>query len=145
MSDSKKKDDHKIGYGKPPKETQFKKGTSGNPRGRPKGVKNMCTSLKRLYNQEVPIREGNKVHKMSILEVIVTKQLHNAMTGNTKAFTAVVSLAIRQGFFESESIDNRPLGGVLKVPGIADVDKWEESATKYWDEMKREMEDEEKE
>ncbi len=32
-------DDYEIGYGKPPKQTQFRKGQSGNPRGRPKGKK----------------------------------------------------------------------------------------------------------
>ena len=31
------KDDYKVGYGKPPKASRFKPGTSGNPGGRPKG------------------------------------------------------------------------------------------------------------
>lgn len=29
-------DDYKVGHGRPPKETQFKKGQFGNPNGRPK-------------------------------------------------------------------------------------------------------------
>ena len=36
MSDDKTLDDYEVGYGKPPKNTQFRKGVSGNPRGRPK-------------------------------------------------------------------------------------------------------------
>ena len=37
--------DYEIGYGRPPKHTQFKKGQSGNPEGRPKGIKSLSTEL----------------------------------------------------------------------------------------------------
>jgi Family of unknown function (DUF5681) len=30
--------DYKVGYGKPPSETRFRKGVSGNPGGRPRGM-----------------------------------------------------------------------------------------------------------
>jgi hypothetical protein len=29
--------EYKVGYGKPPRSGQFKRGNSGNPKGRPKG------------------------------------------------------------------------------------------------------------
>lgn len=35
------KDDGKVGYGKPPRDTRFKAGQSGNPKGRPKGKNNL--------------------------------------------------------------------------------------------------------
>ena len=38
-------DEYEVGYGKPPKDSQFKKGESGNKRGRPKGVKNLKTEV----------------------------------------------------------------------------------------------------
>ena len=35
-----------VGYGKPPLQSRFKAGTSGNARGRPKGSKNLKTLVK---------------------------------------------------------------------------------------------------
>ena len=37
--------DYQVGYGKPPIETRFKSGQSGNPRGRPKGAKNKTSRI----------------------------------------------------------------------------------------------------
>jgi hypothetical protein len=38
---------YQVGYGRPPAKSRFKKGTSGNPRGRPKHSKNMKTIIRR--------------------------------------------------------------------------------------------------
>jgi hypothetical protein len=40
MAAEKQPGDHDVGYGRPPKHSQFKPGQSGNPRGRPKGARN---------------------------------------------------------------------------------------------------------
>lgn len=41
----KKKDGYEVGYGKPPRHSQFKKGQSGNRKGRPKGALNSAVHV----------------------------------------------------------------------------------------------------
>jgi hypothetical protein len=48
---SEKKGDYEVGYGKPPRDTRFPKGQSGNPRGRPSGAKNLKTLLSEALNE----------------------------------------------------------------------------------------------
>jgi Family of unknown function (DUF5681) len=52
--------DDKIGYGSPPKRTQFKPGQSGNPSGRPKGIRNFRTELLDELAESITIKEGDK-------------------------------------------------------------------------------------
>ena|SRR5437868_14511965 len=41
MSKDDSTDDYEVGYGKPPKNSQFQKGVSGNPTGRPKKARDL--------------------------------------------------------------------------------------------------------
>ena len=45
--------EQRIGYGRPPKRTQFEKGQSGNPKGRRKGSRNRVTVTQRLAMDEL--------------------------------------------------------------------------------------------
>ena len=50
--------DYEVVYGKPPRHTRFKKGQSGNPRGRPSGSKNLTTLLGEVLNELVVVAES---------------------------------------------------------------------------------------
>ena len=59
-------EDSKVGYGKPPKHSRFKKGQSGNPRGKPRGTKNSATLLRQALLASVIVKEeraANQDHK----------------------------------------------------------------------------------
>ena len=55
---SDKKGDYEVGYGKPPRNTRFQKGQSGNPSGRAPGNKNLKTLLIDTLNEPVVVTEN---------------------------------------------------------------------------------------
>lgn len=83
--------DDDAGYGKPPKAHRFKPGKSGNPKGRPKGAKSEATILMEILNQKIPLRQGGKVRKITILEGIFHKLAEDSLKGNTKSAAFVLN------------------------------------------------------
>jgi len=76
---------YEVGYARPPKKTQFKRGRSGNPKGRPKGAKNEATILSSIFNRQIESREGGRVRKISVLEGMLLKFTEDALKGNPKS------------------------------------------------------------
>jgi hypothetical protein len=62
-----------VGYGKPPCQTRFKKGHSGNPKGRTAGVKNLSTLLSEALNERVVVTQNGRRRKMTKCKAIVTQ------------------------------------------------------------------------
>jgi hypothetical protein len=85
-------DDDEIGYGKPPKANRFKKGQSGNPKGRPTGAKGVKASLKRELNSKITIREGNREIKVSKFEALAKRLMANALKGDIKSLLELLKL-----------------------------------------------------
>ena len=84
---------YKIGRGKPPKKTRFKKGKSGNPNGRPKGSQNFKTIVERQLSAPITIRENGKVRKISATEAVVMKLKAEAVGGSHRAMQYLLNLA----------------------------------------------------
>ncbi|MCA0372784.1 MAG: DUF5681 domain-containing protein [Proteobacteria bacterium] len=79
-----------IGYGKPPKHSQFKPGQSGNPRGRPSGSKSMSTILRKALSERIEVNKGGKRIKRTKLDIAVEQLVNKAAGGDLKA---IVQLA----------------------------------------------------
>ena len=70
----------------PPEHTRFQPGRSGNPKGRPKGRIGRVALLRRILEERVEIREGDRVRKMSKFEAMHYTMVHKALKGDAKAF-----------------------------------------------------------
>src|SRR3954471_16214722 len=84
---------YEVGYGRPPQSSQFKPGRSGNPKGRPKGGKNLSTLAREKLQVKISVREGGRERQMSKAEVGVTKLVNRfAETGDPKFLAALQKL-----------------------------------------------------
>ena len=79
-----------VGYGKPPKKTQFKKGQSGNPKGRPKGAKSLKTVLRAELESKIEVKEQGRKIKVSRLEALAKRLVTDALNGNSKALAELL-------------------------------------------------------
>ena len=80
-----------VGYGRPPREHQFKPGQSGNPKGRPKGARNEATILQDVLNRKVTIRDGGRSRKIPVMEGIILRIIDDSLKGNTKSASFILN------------------------------------------------------
>ncbi len=93
-----------VGHGNPPKHGQFKKGKSGNPKGRKNGVKNFRTDLLDELNTKIEISEGGKKVKISKQKALIKRMINGALNGDIKATNMLVPLIL--DFSGSEDVKN---------------------------------------
>ena len=94
MKDDAKNEPCDVGYGKPPKHTQFKKGQSGNLAGRPKGTLNLATVLERTLREQVVINENGRRKVITKLEAAITQLVNKAASGDAHAMRYLCHLVI---------------------------------------------------
>lgn len=127
-------DAYDVGYGKPPADTRFKTGHSGNPKGRPRGTKNkpklpalneerMRAILMEEAYRTIKVNDGNRQVSVPMAQAVIRSLAVNAAKGNQRAqrlFTELLGNAEQQ---------NRQLH-----------DAWIDVATTYKIEWDRELE-----
>lgn len=78
------------GYGRPPAHSRFKKGQSGNPKGRPPGSKNLTTQYLEEVNTPVPFTENGKRRMTTKLGATIKQQVTKAAGGDLRAVEKVL-------------------------------------------------------
>ena len=75
--------DHPVGFASPPPQHRFKKGTSGNPRGRPRKQEDLWTHLTRVLDRKVKLQGRNE--QMPIREALIRRLRELALAGDRRA------------------------------------------------------------
>ena len=88
-------DDYDIGHGKPPTVTRFQKGQSGNPKGRPKGTRNLKTDLEAELGQRIHIKENNLPLNVSKQRALVKTLTAKSLNGDTRSASLLLSMVWR--------------------------------------------------
>ena len=95
MSEDKKSNkDKKVGYKKPPKKTQFKKGKSGNPKGRPKKSNHLyfgdiCIDM---MNEEITVTENGVKRTITKKEAFLRAMLNHSLSGKSAQSKILVDI-----------------------------------------------------
>jgi hypothetical protein len=86
---------YKVGFGKPPKAKQFKRGKSGNPKGRPKDRLNLATDLTAELGEHITVREDGRSRKVSKQRALIKSLMAKALQGDVRATAALLALYAR--------------------------------------------------
>jgi len=102
-------DNYDVGYGKPPQHTRFAKGTSGNPKGRPRGIRNFHTDLEEELSRPITVREGGRIKTISAQQALITRTVEKALQGDLRAIEMLVRWRTASDCTNADAASTLPL------------------------------------
>ena len=107
--------DYEIGRGKPPKHTRFKKGVSGNPKGRPRGRRDFSTEIDEILTARVVVTENGKSRKVSSRMATLMRLREKALKGDGRAMDRLLELATQDELENRAAQSERALSATDEV------------------------------
>ena len=95
-----------VGYRNPPEATRFKKGQSGNPKGRRKGSLNVATVFAQTLREKVAVNENGQRKTITKLEAAIKQFVNKAASGDLRALQLLVTLSREAETRERQSQPN---------------------------------------
>jgi Family of unknown function (DUF5681) len=86
-------EEYEVGYGRPPKEGQFTKGRSGNPKGRPKGSKNIATMFNEITRELINVTENGRTKTVTRIEAVLHRMTNEALSGKPQLIREFIQLS----------------------------------------------------
>ena len=102
-------DAKRVGFKNPPVASRFKPGTSGNPKGRPKGVRNLKDDLRDELGELIVVNDGNAERTISRQRAFIKALVDQAVAGDLRAATILATLCTRTFGADTEEEAEAPL------------------------------------
>jgi hypothetical protein len=95
-----------VGFGRPPKEHQFKPGQSGNPKGRPKRTPTFHSEMMAELFEEIEIKEDGRSVRVTKYRALLKATLAKAVAGDMKAQKLILEIASEIAAVEAPANEN---------------------------------------
>jgi hypothetical protein len=123
MVERKANEDEAVGYGRPPKATQFKKGQSGNPTGRPRKERGLKPIAARVLGEVQRLSgkpKGDRV-RYTTLEVVVMTLKQLTASGHVRASKLYMRFVKR---YATQETGDQEIGYII-LPERLTREEWE--------------------
>ncbi len=111
-----------VGYRKPPKHTRFKKGQSGNPKGRPKGAKNVAKMVHDTLFRKITVTENGTRRSITVLEAFLKRLVKGALEGDVRSADRVLKLLLLLEAAQAAEAQAAGAGAAGAATGAADLE-----------------------
>jgi len=98
--------DSSVGYGRPPKHTQFKPGQSGNPHGRPRRRTTFDDDIEAELRSSITVVEQGKRRKITKRRAIAKQHVNRAMTGDVRSTELLLKIRKHQDSDQPDHLDS---------------------------------------
>lgn len=113
QQDAESKLTRKVGYGHPPSATRFRKGKSGNPKGRPRGSRSEVP-YNSVLGQMVTVREDGREHRLTAAEAFILQLTQKGLAGDSAAARASLT-AIETARAKRSASDDQGITRIVLV------------------------------